>query len=61
MQPQKKPQKVVEQQKLEKWRGDRVEASTQVETSSKGKFGARWAEGAHAAIPPSERRGNANS
>ena len=39
-------------------RGDRVEASTHVETSSRGKFRAKWAEGSHAAIPPGVRWGD---
>ena len=38
VQPQKKSQKVVEQPQLEKQRGDRVEESTQAETSRRGKF-----------------------
>ena len=38
MQPQKMPQKFMEQPQLEKQRGDWVEASTQAETSSRGNF-----------------------
>ena len=55
MQPQKQSQKVVEQPQLEKQRGDRVEESTHVDTSRRGKFRARWEEGLHAAIPPGVR------
>ena len=39
----------------EKQRGDRVEASTQAETSMRGKFRARWEEGV--AIPRGVRWG----
>ena len=54
----KQLQEVVEQPQLEKPRGDRVEASTHAETSSKEKFRAKWAEGSHAAIPPGVRWGD---
>ena len=43
MQPQKQSQKVMQQPQLEKQRGDRVEESTQAETSRTGKFLARRA------------------
>lgn len=58
VQPQKQSQKAVEKPQLEKQRGDRVEASTQVETSRMGKFQSRWEEGVHVAIPPGERWGD---
>ena len=58
MQPQKQSQKVVEKPHLEKQRGDRVEDSTQVKTSRRGKFRARKAEGVHVAIPPNIRWGD---
>ena len=54
----KQLQEVVEQPQLEKLRGDRVEASTHVETSTRGKIQAKWAEGSHASIPPSVRWGD---
>jgi len=54
----KKLQEVVDQLQLEKPRGDRVETSTHAETSSRGKFRAKWAEGSHASIPPGQRWGN---
>ena len=54
----KQIQEVVEQPQLEKTRGDRVEASTHAETSSRGKFRAKWVEGSHAAIPPGVRWGD---
>ena len=38
MQPQKQSQNFVEQPQLEKQRGDRVEDSTQAETSRRGNF-----------------------
>ena len=38
MQPQKQSKKFVEQLKSEKQRGERVEESTQAETSRRGKF-----------------------
>ena len=59
--PQKQPQKIVEQAQLETHRGDQVEASTQAETSNRGKFRAKWVEGAHEAIPPSVRWGDTKS
>ena len=43
MQPQKKTQKIVEEPQLGMLRGDRVEAYTHVETSSRGKFRAKLA------------------
>lgn len=52
MQPQKKPQEVVEQPQMEKKTRDRVKKSTQAETSSKGRVRAKWVEEAHATIPP---------
>ena len=58
MQPHNQSQKVVEQPQLEKQRGDRVEDYIEEETSRKGKFRARWAEGVHATIPPSVRWGD---
>ena len=58
LQPKKESQKVVEQPQLKKQRGDRVEASTQAETSNRGKFQAIWTEGAHATIPLGERWGD---
>ena len=54
----KKLQEVVEQPQLEKPRGDRVEASTHAETSSRRKFRAKWAEASHASIPPGGRWGH---
>jgi len=54
----KQLQEVVEQPQLEKLRGDWVEASSLMETSSRQKFQARWAEGSHVAIPPGVRWGN---
>ena len=54
----KQLQEVVEQPQLEKLRRDRVEASIHVETSSRGKFQDKWAEGSHVAIPPSVRWGD---
>ena len=54
----KQLQEVVEQPQLEKPRGDQVEASTHVETSSTGIFRAKWEEGAHAYIPPGRRWGD---
>lgn len=54
----KQLQEVVEQPQLENLRGDRVEASTHVETSSRGKFRAKWVEGSHASIPPGRRWGD---
>ena len=53
----KQLQEVVEHSQLGKLRGDRVEASTHVETSSRGKFRAKWVEAAHATIPPGVRWG----
>ena len=58
MQPEKQSKKVVEQPQLEKYRGDRVEESTQEETSSRGKFQVILKEGAHASIHLDERLGN---
>ena len=58
MQPQKYPQQAVEQPQMEKQRGDRVETSGIVETSSRRKFQAKWVEGAHATIPLGERWGD---
>ena len=58
MHPQKKSQKFVEQPQLEKNRGDRVEESTQAETSRRRKFRARRVEGVHAAIPQGARWGD---
>ena len=55
MQPQKKPQIIVEKPQLQKQRGEKVEASTQVETSNRWNFRAIWAEGVHATIPLDER------
>ena len=52
------PQKVVEQPKMEKQRGDGVETSTQAETSNRGRVQAKWVEGAHTTIPPGVRWGN---
>ena len=40
---------------MEKQRGDRVETSTQGETSRRRKFQDKWVEGAHAAISLGER------
>ena len=54
----KQLQEFVEQPQLEKLRGDLVEASTHVETSIRGKFRAKWAEGSHESIPPSVRWDN---
>ena len=54
----KQLQEVVEQPQLEKPRGDRVEAYTHAETSSRGKFRAKWAEGSHAFIPLGGRWGD---
>jgi len=51
----KQLQEVVEQPQLEKSRGDRVEASIHVETSSRGKFQSMWAKGSHASITPGGR------
>lgn len=51
-------QKVVEEPQQGKLRGDRVETSTHLETSSRGKLQARWAEGSHASIPPGRRWGD---
>jgi len=48
----------VEQPQQGKLRGDQVETSTHVETSSRGKLQARWSEGSHAAIPPGSRWGH---
>ena len=48
----------MEKPQLEKERGDRVEESTQEETSRRGKIRAKRAEGVHASIPPSERWGD---
>jgi len=58
MEPQKQTQQVVEQPQMEKQSGDRVETSTKVETSSRGEFPAKWAEGEHASISPGVRWGN---
>ena len=46
----KQLQEVMEQPQLGKLRGDIVEASTHAETSNRGQFLARWAEGSHASI-----------
>ena len=51
----KQLQEVVEQPQLEKLRGDQVETSTHAETSNRGEFRARWAEGSHASVPPGRR------
>ena len=58
MQCQKKPQTVVEEPQLEMLREDQVEASTHAETSSRGEFQAKWAEGSHASIPLGVRWGD---
>ena len=55
---EKQSQKVVEQPYFEKERGVGVEECTQVETSKRGKFRARWAEGVHAAKPPGVKWGD---
>ena len=46
---------VVKQPKIKE---KRLETSTQEETSSRGEFRAKWAEGSHAAIPPGQRWGD---
>ena len=51
-------QEVVEHPQQGKLSGDRVETSTHAETSSRGKLLSKWAEGSHAAIPPSRRWGD---
>jgi len=58
MQTQNKSQTIVEESQLEMLRGDRVEASTHAETSSRGECLAKWAEGSHEAIPPGVRWGD---
>ena len=54
----KQLQEVVEKLQLEKLRGDKVETSIHPETSSRGKFQAKWVEGSHVAIHPGERWGD---